>query len=217
MSRKIVLCGGVATMYSYAQEVVKELREAGFDAAIAGGFVRDIVFAQAPKDVDIVVPVGTGDEDHVEALVKLAMKRICPSPQWRWFPFYGEREIGDRIFSVLQRSDPYGPSIDILLYRAESIPEAANAFDDTLNMLTLSPEGRVQSHSPKVIRLGEMDSHRPLTTERIAKMKAKHKAIRESMEGGPDEIHVFTPSYFNSFTVEMEDITQCLTKSPIPF
>ena len=224
MDKQIVVCGRTAHMYEHAAGVCRALNAVGLDARIAGGFIRDVIFGQAPKDVDIVVPVGLHDSNHQDAVD--ALQKILPDTIWRWLPFYGEREIGDRVFSVFQSHHSTRTpssfacraySIDILLYRADSIEQAATSFDDTLNMLTLDAKGQVTSHSPRMIRLGVIDSPRPISDIRREKMLNKHKTIRASEGDSRHTLMLYSPEYLSSFTIIHEETSLWTTARPIPF
>lgn len=109
-----------------AFDLVDYIKSRGIDAIIAGGCARDIFFGVKPKDIDIIVAGCTMDEMEYylgEANVAAV-----------GFHMYRGECTSDRIIGGFKLVDS---DIDVVLYRAETVSEAIDAFDFNLNQFAI--------------------------------------------------------------------------------
>lgn len=100
-----------------AKELLEILGDAGFDAAIAGGWVRDIDNNIQPKDVDICI-LGDVDED--------SLPYLGLTDTGSWYPNYGGMRMRDDVKGVIKYDMD---DVDIILMKPHSWEQVTGNFD----------------------------------------------------------------------------------------
>lgn len=90
-------------MIEKAKEVLRDLKNCGYEAYVAGGFIRDILNGIAPKDVDVFI---TGQVDG-----SVSAKVLQRQHGGRWFRNYGDMDMRDDVHGVLKVDD----TLDIIM------------------------------------------------------------------------------------------------------
>ena len=112
-------------------------------AVIAGGCARDVYHGVAPKDFDVIVPLGT-DMVALRALVSC----MAEEGSYRAFAFIAkDNRLADTGYSEVDRvlvclkMTYKGIAFDVLLYNVTTGLEAVDYFDANLNQFVLTDAG----------------------------------------------------------------------------
>ncbi|MCA8911872.1 MAG: CCA tRNA nucleotidyltransferase [Planctomycetes bacterium] len=125
-----------------ARRVIRKLREAGHEALLAGGCVRDLLLKRDPKDYDVAT---SADPDQVEALFK---RTVAVGKQFGVIKVLDDDTDGYDVEVATFRYDgPYLDGRHPSSVRFTNAAEDAARRDFTINALFLDPEsGEVIDH-----------------------------------------------------------------------
>ena len=117
-----------------ALDIAAKLEALGFSVVIAGGFARDVYFQEPPKDLDIVIGVGSLKAGEEMEAVKQALALLEVTAQG--FHMYNE-STDDRIVGGFKCVG----NVDVVLYRVKEATAAVDCFDFNLNQFVLLGDG----------------------------------------------------------------------------
>ena len=103
--------------YKQAVVLLKELRSRGLDAAICGGWIRDIDNNITPKDIDICV-LGVTEDSNPDIIIE-GETGTC-------FPNYGGMNMRDDVACVIKY---YNTDVDIIIMKPDTWEEVTGNFD----------------------------------------------------------------------------------------
>lgn len=126
-----------------AKRAVELLQAQGLHAAIAGGYVRDLVHGVEPKDIDVVCSLdgGADDKEYYGELVRLVsqFRMLYPSLVYVTYESYLETIEGDDRLSCVLKIAGCDKDIDVIFYQCtdNGIPGILDQFDCNLNQYAL--------------------------------------------------------------------------------
>ncbi len=132
--------------FKYAIRIIAELNERGLPAFIAGGYARDMFFGKNPKDIDIVVAIGSNGTNYSAWYCERVIPWILKDIQYKLYGNYGNPPkskfltmyntvSSDRCLGVSKIPDF---NIDVIFYKdCNNIQDMVNAFDFNLNQFVM--------------------------------------------------------------------------------